>query len=172
MIRHIHNANTHHALSTKTATRTTTESNTTTDGSDSFRKLFDSSTSSGASVTPQITGTITKDATPAPAVTLTPPHFEQGVTVTNPDGSVVPLNYTQFATDATAQEIATKLGGTVATSQMEGYSATQRSISVPGSANLVNAGIAAQLFARYGDKPGSQAWQIINRDLGRDPMAT
>ena len=82
------------------------------------------------------------------------------------------LNWTQFADDATAQQMAAKLGGIVSSSNTDGYSATQRSIKVPGSANLVNAGIAAQLFAQYGDKPGSQAWQIINGDLGRDPMST
>lgn len=163
MIRHIH----HHAPDYNAASSTTSKTTSAkTADTDSFRSLFTATTSQPT----QITATITKAATPA--VPLTPPHYEQGVTVTNPDGSLAPLNYTQFATDGTAQEIAAKLGGTVTTSTMDGYSATQRSITVPGSPNLVNAGIAAQLFAQYGDKPGSQAWQIINRDLGRDPMST
>jgi len=193
MIRQIHNANIHHlaahsaarpAAKTSAGTgsfRSVLHSTTTS----SFSDLFSSSSANTTSGTPadatagtpatttapaQITGTVVKAATPA--LTLGQPAFEPNPTVTNPDGSVAALNWTQFADDATAQQMAAKLGGKVSSSNTDGYSATQRSIKVPGSQNLVNAGIAAQLFAQYGDKPGSQAWQIINRDLGRDPMST
>lgn len=167
MIRHVHSTNLQNVAPSNKATRASISADS---DSDSFRKLFDSNTSQPVT----ITSTVTKPPTPAaqPAVTLTPPHFQQGATVTNPDGSVSPLNATEFATAGTAQEIAAKLGGTVATTTLSGYSAGQLNISVPGSQNLVNAGVAAQLFARYGDQQGSQAWQIINRDLGRDPMST
>ncbi len=117
-----------------------------------------------------ITAVITKSA--APAVALTAPVYEQGATVSNPDGSTSPLNHFELADGATAANIAAKLGGVVDQSILGGFSVGQRNIKVPGSSNLINAGIAAQLFAEYGDKPGSIAWQTINRDLGRDPMST
>ena len=127
--------------------------------------------SSGSTQAPaQIQATITKPA--ATGVALAPPVFEQGPTVTNPDGSASHLNWNEFADGATAEQIAAKLGGTVSTSPVDGFSVQQRGIKVPGSDNLINAGIAAKLFAQYGDKPGSLAWQVINRDLGRDPMST
>ena len=118
----------------------------------------------------QIQATIIKPA--ATGVELAPPVFETGAAVTNPDGSMSHLNWNEFADGATAEQIAAKLGGTVSTSPVDGFSVQQRGIKVPGSDNLINAGIAAKLFAQYGDKPGSLAWQVINRDLGRDPMST
>jgi len=193
MIRHIQNAVTHHSTA-RTAARhakTQTEANPFRSVLDATSATTEAPVAASSSKTAQtgnaaspvttagskpasaatITATITKEASPA-AVTLAAPSFEYGATVTNPDGTVAALNWTQFADAATAERVAAKLGGKVADSTIDGYSATQRSIKVPGSQNLVNAGIAAQLFAQYGDKPGSPAWQIINRDLGRDSMAT
>lgn len=188
MIRHIQNAVTHHSTA-RTAARHAAKAQT---DANPFRSVLDATAAvTGAPVaaapaktaptravststpgtTPAITATITKEAAPATAAPVAP-GFEYGAIVNNPDGSVAVLNWTQFADAATADRMAAKLGGTVKDSTTDGYSATQRSIKVPGSPNLVNAGIAAQLFAQYGDKPGSPAWQIINRDLGRDSMAT
>ena len=167
MIRHVHNTNTQNVVPSNKATRPATITDS---DSDSFRKLFDSSASQPVTINATVTKTPT--AATKPVVTLTPPQYQQGATVTNPDGSITPVNVTEFAAPATAQQIAAKLGGTVATTTLSGYSAGQLNISVPGSPNMVNAGIAADLFARYGDQQGSQAWQIINRDLGRDPMST
>ena len=167
MIRHIHNTNTQTVAPSTKATRASTTSDS---DSDSFRKLFDSTTYQPVAISATVTKPPT--ATTKPVVTLTPPQYQQGTTVTNPDGSITPVNVTEFATPATAQQIAAKLGGTVAATTLSGYSAGQLNISVPGSPNMVNAGLAADLFARYGDQQGSQAWQIINRDLGRDPMST
>jgi len=181
MIRQINNAATHHSTA-RMAARQTAKAST---DANPFRSVLDSTSSSSTPVspllataaslqTPQITATISKSVVPAvnPAVTLSPPVFQQGATVTNPDGSSSALNSMEFAAPQTAQQIAAKLGGTVDEGNIPGFSTSQLSIRVPGSNNLVNAGVAAQLFAQYGDKPGSQAWQIINRDIGRDPMST
>ena len=174
MIRNIHHA-THHSL---TASRPAARPTTTTQAeTNPFRSVLDSTSTStaaspSAATSPAtITATITKPPAKA-VVTLSPPVYEKSPTVANPDGSESPLNWTQFADGATADQIAAKLRGTVDSTTNAGNSTAQRSIRVEGSPNLVNAGIAAQLFAQYGDKPGSQAWQIINRDLGRDPMST
>lgn len=178
MIRNIHHA-THHSLTAaRPAARPTTHPTTTTQAeTNPFRSVLDSTSTStaaspSAATSPAtITATITKPPAKA-VVTLSPPVYEKSPTVANPDGSESPLNWTQFADGATADQIAAKLRGTVDSTTNAGNSTAQRSIRVEGSPNLVNAGIAAQLFAQYGDKPGSQAWQIINRDLGRDPMST
>ena len=98
------------------------------------------------------------------------PTFQYGATVTAPDGSITNLNPNELASPQTAQDVATLLGGTVVQDNMSGGFNTSTStleISVPGSSVQINAGLAANLFATYGTAPGSQAWQIINRDLGR-----
>jgi hypothetical protein len=80
------------------------------------------------------------------------------------------LNPTELATAPTAQEVAALLGGTVTQDNVSGgytTSASTLEISVPGSSAQINAGLAANLFANYGTQAGSEAWQIINRDLGR-----
>lgn len=102
------------------------------------------------------------------------PTFEQNARVTGPDGTSTPLNPMEMASTATAALMAAKLGGTVSADQFAGFatSADIREISFAGSNVKINAGLAATLFANYGDAPGSQAWLTINRDLGRDPMST
>jgi len=174
---HSLNHTTHHANVAQTAARQSAPAASETNPFQSV--LATTSAASPASSAPAltqppakatITATITKSATPA--VVLTAPVYEQGATVSNPDGSSSPLNSFELADGATAANIAAKLGGTIDESILGGFSVGQRNIKVPGSANLINAGIAAQLFAQYGDRPGSIAWQTINRDLGRDPMST
>jgi hypothetical protein len=103
------------------------------------------------------------------------PTYEQGAYVTASDGSKTNLNPTELATTDTAAAVAKLLGGTVEEDKMGGSvtsSAPTREIVFAGSNVKINAGLAANLFAQYGTAPGSIAWQTINRDLGRDPMAT
>ena len=80
-----------------------------------------------------------------------------------------------MASSDTAAQMAAKLGGTVTADQFSGgfsTSADIREISFAGSNVKINAGLAANLFATYGDAPGSEAWQVINSAFNRDPMAT
>lgn len=106
----------------------------------------------------------------APVVAKEPVSaFEQNVHTTLIGGVDVPNNPLQFATAEAAAALAKKLGGEVREDNLSGTfsrSAPQRMIVVPGS-NPINAGLAADLFAFYGDAPDSEAWRIINRDLGR-----
>ncbi|MDQ6707976.1 MAG: hypothetical protein M3Z85_18625 [Acidobacteriota bacterium] len=95
--------------------------------------------------------------------------FEQDVHTTLIGGASVANNPLQFATAEAAAALAKKLGGEVREDNLSGTfsrSAPQRMIVVAG-ANPINAGLAADLFAFYGDAPDSEAWRIINRDLGR-----
>jgi hypothetical protein len=131
---------------------------------DSFAELF----SSGVSAAP-----LSSPAAPLPK--FDPPTYEQGATVTGPDGTTTALNSTEMATTQTAAQIAAMLGGTVSGESFGGgysTSAAFRDITFANSNVKINAGLAASLFATYGTAPGSQAWRIINNDLGRDPMAT
>ncbi len=95
--------------------------------------------------------------------------YEQDVKTTLIGGASVPNNPLQFATADAATALAKKLGGEVREDNMSGTfsrSAPQRMITVAGG-NAINAGLAAGLLAFYGDAPDSEAWRIINRDLGR-----
>jgi hypothetical protein len=147
----------------------------------SFSALFGSLTPSptaGSNYRP--VGTIHGSISPQPAAptpststaTTVPftPAFQTGATVTAPDGSVTSLNPNELATPQTAQDVATLLGGSVTQDNFSGGFNTSIStleISVPGSSAQINAGLAANLFATYGTAAGSQAWQIIDRDLGK-----
>jgi hypothetical protein len=126
---------------------------------------------------PQVQAQVQAPSIQVAADTEPPPQptFEQGAVVTAPDGTTTPLNPLEMASTDTAAQIAAKLGGTVTADQFGGgfsTSADIREISFEGSNVKINAGIAASLFAQYGDAPGSQAWRTINNDLQRDPMAT
>jgi hypothetical protein len=87
----------------------------------------------------------TGSTTPAPTTPTTPapfsPIFQQGATVTAPDGSTSGLNPMELASPQTAQEVAALLGGTVTQDNPAGgfsSSVATLEISVPGSSNLVN----------------------------------
>lgn len=98
------------------------------------------------------------------------PVFQTGATVTGPDGSATSLNPDELATPQTAQDVAALLNGTVTQDNPSGGFNTSIStleISVPGSSVQINAGLAAKLFATYGTAAGTEAWQIIDRDLGQ-----
>ena len=97
------------------------------------------------------------------------PKFEASVTGFNPNGSENIYNPVQFATVDTAQAVAKLVGGQSQDDQLAGpltRTAPERVI-VGAGANMLNAGLTADLFAKYGDAPGSFAWQVINRDLGK-----
>lgn len=172
MIQHVHHSSKHHATASTASSATSKKSADT----DSFSALFASSSAQPAAATStssstQISTTITKPADTKPTVTLTPPHYQTDTTVANPDGTTTQANWTEFAAPTTADQIAAKLGGTVVKSNA-GYSNDQLNIQVPGASVLLNAGQVAHLFSIWGDQKGSMAWQVINNDLGRDPMAT
>jgi len=129
------------------------------------------SSTTGSSGTSSSTTSSAGPSTPAPFSAT----FVNGAVVTAPDGSQTALNPMELATAPTAQQVAALLGGKVVQDNMSGgYSASAATleISVPGSSVEINAGLAANLFANYGTAAGSQAWRIINQDLGRDPMST
>lgn len=95
--------------------------------------------------------------------------FEANIHTALAGGADVPNNSLQFATAAAADALAKKLGGVVREDSLAGTfsrSAPQRMIVAPNGKE-VNAGLAADLFAKYGDAPGSEAWRVINADLGR-----
>jgi hypothetical protein len=109
-------------------------------------------------------------ASTAGAVTAGPqlPLFEKSVTGMSFEGTPSTYNTTQFATAATAQKFAKLIGGTVEGVELTGAfsrSAPERMIAAGG--HELNAGLVADLFSKYGDAPGSEAWQVINRDLGK-----
>lgn len=135
----------------------------------SFHDLFTSAVPiSQAVVFPAVSPSLS----PAP---LPPPVFESGASVISVDGSSTPLNPLEMASASTAAQMAAKLGGTVTPEAFSGgYSTSSdiRDITFADSDVKINAGLAASLFATYGDAPGSEAWRMINNDLGRDPMAT
>ena len=174
----IRNVTNNHQL--HVAAHTTTRAAAKSAQTQSFASLFsnaappNSSTSTSATQAsiPVTTKPVITPSTPA----VVQPVYVQGATSANPDGSTTALNPAELASASTAQQIAALLGGTVREDAMGGsdftWSESQRNVVVPGSANAINAGLAANLFSRYGTAPGSQAWQIINRDLGRDPMST
>jgi hypothetical protein len=94
--------------------------------------------------------------------------FEKSVTGMSFEGTPSTYNTTQFATAATAAKYATLVGGKVEDVELTGAfsrSAPERMIAAGG--HELNAGLVADLFAKYGDAPGSEAWQVIDRDLGK-----
>jgi hypothetical protein len=106
---------------------------------------------------------------------LPSPVFESGASLNSVNGPSTPLNPIEVASASTAAQLAAKLGGTVTPEVFSGgYSTSSdiRDITFADSDVKINAGLAVSLFAMYGDAPGSEAWRVINNDLGRDPMAT
>jgi hypothetical protein len=143
----------------------------------SFQALF-SNYDSGSAAAPVETTSVDQllsgGTAPSLGLGTFTPHYEQGAYVTGPDGSKNNLNPTELATADTAAAIARLLGGNVQEDTMSGFfssSVPTRQIVFAGSNVQINAGLAADLFAKYGDAPGSMAWRTINQDLGRDPMA-
>jgi hypothetical protein len=133
----------------------------------------DSTTPAAPTTNTEVTSTNTTHAVPAPAPApaVTVPavsQFERSVTGVSAYGTESSYNSTEFATAQTAAEIAQKIGGKVEELQFDGAfsrSAPERVIVGPHGQQL-NAGLVADLFNKYGDAPGSEAWTVINRDLG------
>lgn len=98
-------------------------------------------------------------------------------TAPNPDkpGEVItsPTNPYQFATPEAAKAIAAQLGGSVSQLQLGGpgnsFSTPQAQVNVPGSANPLNAGLAAKNYGDYGAGPTDLGSYNIQRDLGNVP---
>jgi hypothetical protein len=111
------------------------------------------------------------DASASPESVRTGPQtplYEKSVTGMSFQGTPSTYNTVQFATAATAEKFARLVGGKVENVELTGAfsrSAPERMIAVGG--HELNAGLVADLFAKYGDAPGSEAWQVINRDLGK-----
>ena len=102
-------------------------------------------------------------ATPAPA-----PLFEASVTGTGPYGGSTVYNTTQFATAQTAQQMAQIVGGQEQDFTLGLYTTSSPIREIVGAGdNPLNAGLVADLFQKYGDTPGSYAWQVIDQDLGK-----
>jgi hypothetical protein len=94
--------------------------------------------------------------------------WEQNVSSVSPYGVQSSYNSTQFATVETASHYANMLGGQVKENTLQGFTQTAPERLIVGAgANSLNAGLVADLFAKYGSAPGSEAWRVINRDLGR-----
>ncbi|MDQ6665638.1 MAG: hypothetical protein M3Z23_14750 [Acidobacteriota bacterium] len=95
-------------------------------------------------------------------------QYEANVHTALAGGVDVSNNPVQFATAATADALAKKLGGVVREDSLAGNfarSAPERMIVEPNG-KAVNAGLVADLFAKYGDAPDGEAWRAINADLG------
>lgn len=110
------------------------------------------------------------ETAPGPASTPAPsPKYETAVTGFNPNGSENIYNPGQFATLDTAQSVAKLVGGQAQEDQLGGpYTRTAPERVIVGAGqNMLNAGLVADLFNKYGDAPGSFAWQVIDSDLGK-----
>ena len=111
------------------------------------------------------------EVSPAPPSVQTGPRisfFEKSVTGLSLEGTPSTYNTLQFATDAAANQMAKLIGGKVVDVELTGAfsrSAPERMIAVGG--HELNAGLVADLFNKYGDAPGSEAWQVIDRDMGK-----
>ena len=125
--------------------------------------------SSGASTQPAVNSAGPESIAPA-STELAPTTrlFEASVTGVSSEGTPTTYNPVQFATAATAAKMATAIGGTVEDVELTGSfsrNVPERMIALGG--HELNAGLVADLFAKYGDAPGGEAWQVINRDLGK-----
>ncbi len=110
-------------------------------------------------------------ATTAPATT--PPAFNylSGVTSANPLGGTNAVNSTQFATPGSAQALASRLGGNAYGLQLQGpgygFSQPMQQIRF-GNGQEINAGLAGDLYSKYGSAPGTYGNYLVNRDVTGD----
>jgi len=104
-----------------------------------------------------------------PSQGFVPVYKTGGGFVVAPDGTIVaPINSKYLVEYDTAAQAAALIGGTVVIQAMEFFATSQPIylIQVPGAPNALNAGLVADLFARYGTQPSSPAWTVIHNDLG------
>jgi len=131
---------------------------------DAFQQWF------AHAMVPASTSSSSPETAPAPASSQAPaPKYETAVTGFNPNGSENIYNPEQFATLDTAQSVAKLVGGQAQEDQLGGpYTRTAPERVIVGAGqNMLNAGLVADLFSKYGDAPGSFAWQVIDSDLGK-----
>ncbi len=125
-----------------------------------------------SSPAPAVASAVSPASTPGAASLPSQPSssmLDASITGTNPDGSVNVYNPVQFATASTAQAMAQLVGGQVQAENLSGpFTRTAPELDIVGAgANPLNAGLVANLFAKYGEQSGSYAWQVIDSDLGR-----
>jgi hypothetical protein len=131
---------------------------------DAFQQWF------AQAMVPASTPSPSSGTAPDPASSQAPaPKYETAVTGFNPNGSENIYNPGQFATLDTAQSVAKLVGGQAQEDQLGGpYTRTAPERVIVGAGqNILNAGLVADLFNKYGDAPGSFAWQVIDSDLGK-----
>ena len=131
---------------------------------DAFQQWF------AHAMVPASTPSPSSGTAPDPASSQAPaPKYETAVTGFNPNGSENIYNPGQFATLDTAQAMAKLVGGQAQEDQLGGpYTRTAPERVIVGAGqNMLNAGLVADLFNKYGDAPGSFAWQVIDSDLGK-----
>ena len=117
-----------------------------------------------APATVPATTAATQPTQPPPTESL----WESSVTGTGPFGSTSVYNTTQFATAQTAQQMAQIVGGQEQDFTLGLYTTSSPIREIVGAGdNPLNAGLVANLFQKYGDQPGSYAWTVIDRDLGK-----
>jgi hypothetical protein len=114
-----------------------------------------------------------EQAVPAPASASVGPTkpfegspWEKDVRNTSIFGTVTECNSTQFATAPSAEYYAHLLGGTVEEHKPMYFDQTVPVRSIVCGEVRLNAGLVADLFNKYGEQPGSEAWNVIGRDLG------
>jgi len=130
----------------------------------------------GSGSTPPASSEPASPATPATPAASQPPQpaaptpdlWETSVTGTGPYGGNTTYNPIQFATAQTAQQMAEIVGGQEQDFTLGLYTTSSPIREIVGAGdNPLNAGLVADLFQKYGDQPGSYAWTVIDRDLGK-----
>jgi hypothetical protein len=172
-----------HAVALPTAAEPATTSTKTSTEWQQFCDWFSHPVTPGSGSTPPSTAqpATTTSSQPAPATVPPSPAaaqtaqqapaeslWETSVTGSGPFGSTSVYNTTQFATAQTAQEMAQIVGGQEQDFSLGLYTTSSPIREIVGAGdNPLNAGLVANLFQKYGDQPGSYAWTVIDRDLGK-----
>ncbi len=98
-------------------------------------------------------------------------NYLSGVTSANPMGGSNAVNPTQFATPGSAQDLAKQLGGQAYGLNLEGpgngFSQAMQQIKF-GNGREINAGLAGDLYGKYGSAPGTYGNYLVNRDVTGD----
>jgi len=160
-----------HAVALPTAAEPATTNTKTSTEWQEFYDWFAHPIAPGSGSTPPASAQPAATTTPAtqPAqLPATESLWETSVTGTGPFGSTSVYNTTQFATAQTAQEMAQIVGGHEQDFTLGLYTTSSPIREIVGAGdNPLNAGLVANLFQKYGDQPGSYAWTVIDRDLGK-----
>jgi hypothetical protein len=162
-----------HAVALPTAAEPATTSTKTSSEWQQFCDWFAHPITPGSGSTPPSTAQPAATTSAQPVAQTAQPAateslWETSVTGSGPFGSTSVYNTTQFATAQTAQEMAQIVGGQEQDFSLGLYTTSSPIREVVGAGdNPLNAGLVANLFQKYGDQPGSYAWTVIDRDLGK-----